>query len=86
MFEWDETKSLACRALRGFDFSVVNDFNFQTARILIDDRQSYGEIRYRAFNEIEGQIFNVVFTVRGENLRIISVRKVHAKEGKKYGF
>lgn len=86
MFEWDENKSQECRNTRGFDFSIVHDFNFATAVIFIDDRNNYGETRYKAFNKIDDMLYNVVYTVRGQNIRIISVRKVHQKEGKRYGF
>ncbi|VAV87719.1 hypothetical protein MNBD_ALPHA02-953 [hydrothermal vent metagenome] len=86
MFEWDEKKNRSCKEERGFDFSIVHDFDFATAVIFADDRKDYGEIRYKAYNMIAGVLYNVVFTLRGQNLRIISIRRVHEKEGKRYGF
>ena len=86
MFEWDEDKSNLCRIERGFDFSIVHDFDFSTAVIIIDDRQGYGETRYRAFNLIGDAGFSVVFTIRDPKLRIISVRKAHKKELARHGF
>lgn len=86
MFEWDERKSKECAELRGFDFSIVYEFDFETAMIVEDDRHDYGETRFKAFNTIGDKLYNVVFTVRGSRLRIISVRRVRKREGKRYGF
>ena len=86
MLEWDENKSRKCLEDRGFDFSIAYDFDFTTAVIIEDDRFDYGEIRYKAFNMIGSVLYNVVFTRLGQNLRIISIRRVHKKEGKHYGF
>lgn len=84
-FEWDEDKSKACRETRGFDFSVVEGFDFGEALIVEDTRRDYGERRFRAFGHIGNDAFSVVFTPRGDRIRIISVRRAHARELKRYG-
>ncbi len=86
MFEWDENKSQKCLEERGFDFSIVHDFDFETAVIIEDDPKDYGEVRYRAFNQIDSIAFSVVFTQRVPKIRIISVRKANKKERAYYGF
>lgn len=86
MFEWDENKSRKCLDERGFDFSIVYDFDFTTAVIVEDTRFDYGETRYRAFNLIGDIAYSVVFTVRASGVRIISIRKAHKKELKRHGF
>lgn len=86
MFEWDENKSQKCLKERGFDFSVVYDFDFATAVIFKDERKNYGEPRYRAFNMIENRGYFVIFTLRTSKIRIISVRKANKREMKKHGY
>jgi len=86
VFEWDEEKSRKCLLERGFDFSIVEDFDFGSAIFVEDDRKDYGERRVRAFGRINGVDFCIVFTPRGGKLRIISVRKARMKEMKRHGF
>ena len=49
-----------------------------------DRRKDYGEIRINTLGEIEGRIFFVAFTRRGEAIRIISFRKANAREIERY--
>ncbi|WP_231573654.1 BrnT family toxin [Thermopetrobacter sp. TC1] len=48
-------------------------------------KKDYGERRFRAVGRIEGLPYMVVFTPRGTRLRIISMRRMHEKEARKYG-
>jgi uncharacterized protein len=48
--------------------------------IFDDDRFDYGETRYRAFGMIEDQAHCMVFAERNGAMRIISLRRAHAKE------
>jgi len=42
----------------------------------IDDREDYGELRWITLGRVDGEVYRVVFTRRGENLiRIISAQK-----------
>ena len=52
---------------------------------MADERKDYGELRFRAVGRIEGRPYMVVFTPRGKRLRIISMRRMHEKEARKYG-
>jgi uncharacterized DUF497 family protein len=52
---------------------------------LIDDRQDYGELRHRVWGFINGVAYFMAFTIRGDDLRPISLRRAHAKEMKRYG-
>ena len=85
MFEWDEEKSSKCHDDRGFDFSIVSGFDFTSAVIENDTRKNYDEDRFRAFGFIGDDMFCVAFTPRGDALRIISLRRMHKKEGIRYG-
>jgi uncharacterized DUF497 family protein len=84
MFEWDETKRQANSAKHGVDFAAVVGFEFETALISVDDRRDYGEVRYVALGFIGERIHAVTYTQRGDNVRVISLRKANAREIKRY--
>jgi len=84
-FEWDDAKSARNAHVRGFGFELVHDFDFAAARIITDGRKDYGEARFRAVGRIGGRPYMVVFTPRGSRLRIISMRRMHEKEARRYG-
>jgi hypothetical protein len=85
MFEWDTEK--AAHNLR------KHDVPFELAQRVFDDPQHVegnvsraqdGEPRRKAVGMIDGKLFAVVFTMRGEARRIISARRTNAKEDRKY--
>lgn len=85
-FEWDDAKSDACFAERGFDFAYAMRVFLDPDRLVeADHRFDYGEPRHRVLGQIEGQVFLVVCTPRGEAFRLISARKANAKEVARYG-
>ncbi|NDV00943.1 BrnT family toxin [Pseudoroseicyclus tamaricis] len=85
LFEWDAAKSDATRAARGFGFEEVTAVFLDPGRVTFqDDRKDYGEVRWTAFGLIEGRLFAVTYTWRGEAVRIVSARKANARERKRY--
>lgn len=84
-FEWDEAKSEACFEQRGFDFPHV-------ARVFLDDRRvarsdvrfEYGEERFQLLGAVDGRVYQVAYTMRGQAIRIISARKANLREVKHY--
>ena len=84
-FEWDDAKSNACFADRGFDFAyVVRAFLDEYRIVGLDHRWDYGEERYRLLGAIEGRAFLVIYTIRGSRIRIISARKANRREVQEY--
>ena len=84
-FEWDDAKSDACLAHRGFDFAYAIRAFLDDNRIVGRDRRwNYGEDRYRLLGVIEGRVFVVIYTTRGSAIRIISARKANGKEVQEY--
>jgi uncharacterized protein len=84
-FEWDERKSAT--NLRRHKLS------FQSARRVFDDAFAlieedfsgeHGEDRFVATGMVEGVVITVVYTERGERIRIISARKANSHEQRKY--
>lgn len=43
-----------------------------------------GEPRYRVLERIEGRVFAVAYTVRGNIIRLISARKANRREVRRY--
>lgn len=84
MFEWDESKAKSNKAKHGISFAdtfaVFDDPNAVTVEDFQKDEQRYATIGMDAF----GRILVVVYTWRGENVRIISARKAERHEVKQY--
>jgi uncharacterized DUF497 family protein len=83
-FEWDETKRTANIAKHGMDFTVIADFEWETALVRPDIREDYGELREVALGFIGARLHSVVFTEHDDVVRIISLRKATRKETKAY--
>jgi hypothetical protein len=82
---FDHVKNARNIAERGLSFSMVSGLDWSQAVILEDRRRDYGERRFRAFGAIDGRLYAVVFTPRGDDLHIISFRKANPREVKNYG-
>jgi hypothetical protein len=75
-FEWDEAKGAANFRKHGVTFEqAAYVFRDPFAVEWIDARAIYGEERVILLGMSGGQIFSVVYTERGERLRIISARR-----------
>lgn len=84
-FEWDESKSDACFQQRGFDFAyVAHAFADPRRTVRPDNRFDYGEERFELLAAIESRIFVLVFTKRGDAIRIISARRANPREVRRY--
>jgi uncharacterized protein len=83
-YEWDAEKALANIAKHGVPFERVAQFEWDEAQIEEDDRRLYGERRFYALGMIEGRIHALIFTRRGEAVRVISLRKANDRERRRY--
>ena len=84
-FEWNQAKSDDCFAERGFDFAyALHAFVDPARQVRQDSRWDYGEDRYQLLGTIEHRVFIVVYTVRGDVIRIISARKANQREVQDY--
>lgn len=83
-FEWDEGKRVANLAKHGVDFPAAEQFAFEDAIVEPDDRRDYGEAREIAIGRIGDRLHVLVYTRRGEAIRIIGLRKANAREVKRY--
>ncbi len=83
-YEWDEGKREANRIKHGLDFKDMAYFQWESAVILPDTRRDYREERKIAIGYIGNRLFLVVFTIRGETIRIIGLRKANKREKTTY--
>ncbi len=82
-YEWDTTKRRENRDKHGIDFAAVEEaFQWETA--VIEPSPRYGEMRWRAIGYIGEGLHTVIYTVRGDNTRIISLRRANDKEVRTY--
>lgn len=81
-YEWDEAKRAETLLEREVDFASMDYFDWETAVHQRSDRA--GEIHWATVGLIGNRLYHVVWTERGENIRIISLRKANSREAAAY--
>jgi uncharacterized DUF497 family protein len=85
-FDWNPTKCAKNIAERGIDFAdVLVGFADPERKVVKDTRKDYGEVRYNMLAKVNGRLFHITFTERGEITWIISARKANKREQRRYG-
>jgi uncharacterized DUF497 family protein len=70
---------------RGLDFADAQSV-FQVPSFTYEDtRRDYGETRFITYGLLDGREVTVVWTWRGEDRHIISMRKANDREKARYG-
>jgi len=84
MFEWDPSKALSNIRKHGVQFAdAVTVFEDEQGLTISDD--SGGERRWVTLGmDATGQVLVVVYTWRGDRVRIISARRATPREQKQY--
>lgn len=83
--EFNPDKAQANLDKHGVSFTEAMLVFFDTHRLDEPDRRKdYGEVRRIVIGEIEGRVFVVVYTLRGDVIRLISARKSNEREQRKY--
>lgn len=82
MIEWDEAKRRINLEKHKIDFAIAEDFDWETAFVGEDDRFDYGEVRFVAIGKIGDVAYTMIFTPRGDDVRIISLRRASREERK----
>jgi uncharacterized DUF497 family protein len=83
-FEWDEAKNRRNLAKHGISFEEAAGVFAGPMLGEVDDRGTYGEIRFRVFGTVAGRLLCVVYTMRQERVRIISARRASRAERRIY--
>ena len=85
IYEWDPQKRQENLDKHGVDFAAIDDFELENAAIFLDRRRDYREPRYVAYGLIGDRLYCLVFALRGEKIRVISLRKANRREVKRHG-
>ncbi|TMV68375.1 BrnT family toxin [Thioclava sp. BHET1] len=80
--EFDAAKDVINTDKHGISLSRAIDL--EILAFIEDDRNDYGETRYRAWGLIDGKAYCLAFTDRNGTLRAISLRRAHKKEMDRY--
>ncbi len=84
MFEWNEKKREQNRAKHGVDFLDAALIFEGPILAREDTRQDYGETRLIALGMVDGVVYVLTYTMRGEVTRIISAWQGGRKEHERY--
>ena len=82
-FEWDERKRIEIIQDRALDFVSARRF-FDGRPAIHQPSPRNDEERWKTTAEIEGAFFTVIWTWRGEAVRVITMRRAHEKEIRAY--
>ena len=79
-FEWDNQKNSANIAKHGIDFEFAKEIFSGIWISKPDNRKDYGESRFIALGGLEEFVLLAVYTLRGQRIRLISVRLANKEE------
>jgi uncharacterized DUF497 family protein len=80
--DFDPAKDKINHSKHGISLARWVDMDIRA--IVRAERFDYGDPRYRAYGFIDGVAHCLVFTVRNERYRPISLRRAHAKEMRRH--
>jgi uncharacterized DUF497 family protein len=83
-FEWNNTKNTINLRKHGIGFREAAEIFRGLVVVSQDTRRDYGERRLIALGEYDGEVIRVVFTERGESIRIISAWKANRHDRQSY--
>ena len=81
-FEWDDEKSRRNLAKHGIDFDDAKEVFY--GPVIIRQSNRGNEERWVAVGYLENRLVAVVFTRRGDVIRIISARRARKNEEREY--
>jgi uncharacterized DUF497 family protein len=82
--DWDPAKDAQNVARRGLSFALVERLDWDTAQTVEDTREAYGERRYITVGWIDARLHVLIWTPRGDTVRVISLRKADAHDRRIY--
>ncbi len=83
-YEWDEAKRQENLCKHGVDFTDARQFDWSGALTAKDNRFDYGEDRFNSAGLVGDRLFVMVWTSRGDAVRVISFRKANRREVEYY--
>jgi uncharacterized DUF497 family protein len=82
--EFDVGKDEANRRKHGVSLALAAAMDFDEALVIPDERSDYGEARFRRSARSMAACMCWPFTMRGNTLRAISLRKANPRERRRY--
>ena len=82
-FEWDPEKSALNKKKHGIDFETAKNIWLDNERIEIKAPHPVEE-RWIVIGSVRQKVWAAIYTIRGDIIRIISVRRARKKEVKIY--
>jgi uncharacterized DUF497 family protein len=83
-FEYDNNKSRINREKHGIDFIEAQSLWEDENALIVPANTSDEEVRYALISRLNAKCFVVIFTMRENIFRIISVRRCRKNEEKNY--
>lgn len=84
MIVFDDAKDAANVAKHGVSLALAEYLDLDRCIVVVDDRRAYGEVRFNAYGLINGELFALTYTERGEDIRAISLRRARPKEVRRW--
>ena len=84
MIEFDPAKDASNLDKHGLSLGDAESFEWQTAVVREDMRASYPKPRFEAVGYMGERLHVMVFCLRGDTVRVISLRRANAREVKRY--
>ena len=81
---YDPRKRQKTLTERGLDFERAETVFSGATLTLLDDREDYGEPRFQTYGLLDRRLVMVVWTPRGADRHVISMRKCNAREKARY--
>ncbi len=82
--EFDPAKDQRNTEKHRVSLALAGQFELDTAVIRMDWRKDYGELRFNAIGYVGQRLYHMTFTLRGEAIRVISLRKANRREIQRY--
>ena len=83
-FTCDPNKSRANYFKHGIVLEFAQHLDWANKLVWQDVRQNYNEVRMSGLVPLEGKVYAVVYVLRAESTRMISLRKANNREMKQY--
>lgn len=83
-FDWDQSKNVANIEKHGIGFADAEELFRNPMVVRADLRRAYGERRYMGLGLVRGRVLAIAFTIRGDVIRIISMRRANRRESRRY--
>ena len=81
---FDPDKDAANLSKHGVSLALAAELEWDWLLAKVDTRRDYGEMRMVGYAPIGPRVFCLVFTDRGDERRMISLRKANTREVKNY--